>query len=357
MNKKLIASISAIAVVATLFAGCAKKDDSTTKTTKEIKVGLSTDEGGLNDKSFNQSADAGIKKAQTDLKVGYKAVESKTKDDYESNLDALVADGSDLVFGIGFQMETALGNVADKYSDKKFAIVDTVVNKPNVVSYTFKEQEGSFLMGVIAGKTTKTNKVGFIGGKDEALINKFEAGFVAGVESVNPTAAADLLNRKNVAYVNSFADAALGKQAAQNLINSGCDVIYHAAGGVGVGMFQAIQEANKAGNKVWGIGVDMDQAQTLPQYADIILSSMIKRVDTATYEATKSVVDDKFQGGKNVVLGIKEGAIGIAETSSKNTSKDVLDLVQKYQDAIKDGKITAPSTIDELKAFKPVEVK
>ncbi len=359
MNKKLISSISALVVATTLFAGCAKTDNGAAKggDTKTIKVGLTTDEGGLNDKSFNQSADTGIKKAVDEFKVGYKPIEAKTKDDYESNLDALVADGSDIVFAIGYQMEQAMTAVADKYPDTKFAIIDTVVDKKNVVSYNFKEQEGSFLMGVIAGKMTKTNKIGFIGGKDQVLINRFEVGFAAGVESVNPAAAAELKNRGTVVYAESFGDTTLGKEAAKNLMNKGCDVIYHAAGGVGVGMFQAIQEAKNAGKEVWGIGVDMDQAKTLPEYANIILSSMIKRVDTATYEGTKSVVDGNFKGGTSVNLGIKEGAIDIAETSSKNTPKDVLDLVEKYKTAIKDGKITVPSTLEELKSFKPVEVK
>lgn len=360
MNKKLIASISTLVLATTLFAGCAKTDNGTANSgnsSKTVKIGLSTDEGGLNDKSFNQSADAGIKKAVDELKVDYKPIESKSKDDYEPNLDALVANGSDLVFGIGFQMEQAIGNVADKHPDSKFAIIDTAVDKPNVVSYSFKEQEGSFLMGVIAGKMTKTNKVGFIGGKDSALINKFEAGFAAGVKSVNPAAGDDLINRKTVVYAESFEDMSKGKEAAKNLMNAGCDVIYHAAGGVGIGMFQALQEAKDAGKQVWGIGVDMDQSLTLPQNADIILSSMIKRVDQATFEATKTVVDGTFKGGTQVVLGIKDGAIDIASTSNKNTPKDVLDLVDKYKTEIKDGKIVVPGTITELKAFKPVEVK
>lgn len=359
MNKKLIASISALAIATTLFAGCAKTDDTAKggDNAKTVKVGLTTDEGGLNDKSFNQSADEGLKKAVTDLKVEYKPIEAKTKDDYESNLDALVADGSNLVFAVGFQMEQAMTAVADKHADTNFVIIDTVVDKPNVVSYNFKEQEGSFLMGVIAGKMTKTNKIGFIGGKDSALINKFEAGFAAGVESVNPAAAAELKSRGTVVYAESFGDTTLGKEAAKNLMNKGCDVIYHAAGGVGVGMFQAIQEAKDSGKAVWGIGVDMDQAVTLPQFSSIILSSMIKRVDTATYEATKSLVDGNFKGGTSVNLGIKEGAVDIAPTSDKNTPKEVIELVNKYKEQIKDGKITVPSSLDELKSFKAVEIK
>lgn len=367
-KKRLVALFATVAVAATLFAGCAKTEAPKTDANKpaagdkaKVKIGLSTDEGGINDKSFNQAADAGIKKAQSEFGVEYKPIESKVKEDYETNLDALVGNGSNLVFGVGFQMETAMENVAKKYADKNFALIDSgAFEDPNakepkqlknVHSYLFKSEEGSFLMGVIAGKTTKTNKVGFIGGKDFELINNFEAGYVAGVKAVNPAAAENLMNRKTVKYADSFGDSAKGKELAKALINDGCDVIYHAAGGVGEGMFQAIKEAKDGGKNVWGIGVDMDQAVTLPQYANYILSSMIKRVDTATYEATKAVVNGTFKGGEIQKLGLKEDGVGIAGTSSKNTAKDVLDLVTKYQDAIKAGKITVPAKPADVKNF------
>ncbi|GKU27169.1 BMP family lipoprotein [Clostridium folliculivorans] len=360
-KKKLMAAVASVAVVATLFAGCASKSNDKTTTDnktsdKKVMVGLSTDEGGLNDKSFNQAADTGIKKAKDEFKFDYKAVESKSKDDYESNLDALVSEKANLVVGVGFQMSDAVKNAASKHTDVNFAIVDSAVDAANVRSILFKEQDGSFLMGVIAGKMAGTGKVGFIGGKDMELIQKFEAGFAAGVKAVNPTAAEDLIGRKTVQYVDSFTDAAKGKEAAKNLINAGCTVIYHAAGGAGEGMFQAVQEANKNGKKVWAIGVDMDQAVTLPQYADVILSSMIKKVDFATYQAAKDIVNGTFKAG-TVELGLKEGGIDIAGTSSKNTPKDVLDLVAKYQAAVKDGKITVPTKPADVKAFAPAAVQ
>lgn len=367
-KKRLVALFATVAVAATLFAGCAKTEAPKTDTNKpaagdksKIKVGLSTDEGGINDKSFNQAADEGIKKAQGEFGFDYKPIESKVKEDYENNLDALVSNGSNIVFGVGFQMESAVENIAKKYKDKNFALIDSgAFEDPNakepkqlanVHSYLFKEEEGSFLMGVIAGKMTKTNKVGFIGGKDFELINRFEAGFAAGVKAVNPKAAEDLMSRKTVKYADSFGDSAKGKELTKSLINDGCDVVYHAAGGVGEGMFQAIKEAKDGGKNVWGIGVDKDQAAILPTYAPYILSSMIKRVDTATYEACKAVVNGTFKGGEIQKLGIKEDAVGIAPTSDKNTPKDVLDLVAKYQAAIKAGKITVPAKPADVKNF------
>ncbi|EJO5347985.1 BMP family ABC transporter substrate-binding protein [Clostridium botulinum] len=366
MKKKKIIALLATAVMAvSLFAGCGNKDTSGEQSAdkkEKVKIGLSTDEGGLNDKSFNQSADAGVKKAQKELNVEYKPIESKQKEDYESNLEALVNDGSNLTFGIGFQMEQAMKNVAKKYPDKNFAIVDTVVDAPNVQSLTFKDNEGSFLMGVIAGKMTKTNKVGFIGGKDFAPINKFEVGFVAGVKSVNEEAAKGLMGSNGkpgpmIKYADSFGDTNKGYELGKSLYGAGCDVVYHAAGGVGIGLFKAAKELNKPNKKIWAIGVDEDQAVKVPEYKDIILSSMIKRVDAATFNATKEVVDGTFKGGKHIELGLKEDGVDVAPTSNKNTSKEVLDLVGKYKKAIKDEKIKVPATRKELSKFTPTEIK
>ena len=351
MNKKRFISMFSAAIVSvSLFSGCGQKQElkpitEGTSKSSQVKVGLSTDEGGLNDKSFNQAADTGIKEAQKKFGVDYKPIESTKKEDYEANLEALVSNGSNLVFGVGFQMEQAMKDVAGKHKDKNFAIIDTTVDLSNVESITFKEQEGSFLMGVIAGKMTKTNKVGFIGGKDQALINKFEAGFAAGVKAVNPQAATGLISADGkspgtmVKYADSFNDTNKGYELAKSLYGEGCDVIYHAAGGVGIGMFKA------------GIGVDMDQAVTVPEYAGVILSSMVKRVDTATYNAVQDAVNGKFQGGKHVELGLKEDGVGIAGTSNKNTPKEVLDLVNKFAEAIKAGKFTVPATRDEANKF------
>ena len=199
---------------------------------------------------------------------------------------------------------------------------------------------------------TKTGKIGFIGGKDFDLINRFESGFAAGVKSVNPKAAAGLLNRENVIYANSFNDTVKGYEAGKQLYGSGCDIVYHAAGGVGIGLFQAAEELLTKGSKVWAIGVDMDQAVTLPKFKNVILTSMIKRVDVSTYSVIKDVVDNKFKGGTVINLGLSEDGVGIASTSDVNTPKDILTLVNKYSDAIKAKKIFVPTNRKQANAFK-----
>ncbi|MCB2292897.1 BMP family ABC transporter substrate-binding protein [Clostridium algoriphilum] len=359
-KKKVIAILAAVSVVATLFVGCGtKKEETKTKVTKStVTIGLSTDEGGLNDKSFNQSANAGVNKAKGEDGFKYTPIESKQKEDYTPNLETLVENGSNLTFAIGYQMADAITEVAKNHTDSNFAIIDSVVNLPNVVSINFKEQEGSFLMGVIAGRMTKTNKIGFIGGKDTELISRFESGFVAGVKSVNPEAAKGLTSTNGkspgstVKYADSFDDSAKGYEIAKSLYQDGCDVVYHAAGGVGIGLFKAAKELKDNKKQVWAIGVDMDQSLTVPQYADVILSSMIKRVDTATYNESKAQVNEKFKGGTSLTLGLKEKGVGIADTSGKNVPKTVLDEVKKYENKIITGEIVVPVNRKEVMSFK-----
>ena len=370
-KKKVIAVLTAVVVVATLFMGCAKTEEpvvptETTKTEEVAKptttIGLCTDEGGLNDKSFNQSADEGVKKAKAEDGFDYKSLESKKKEDYVANLESLVEENANLTFAIGFQMFDAMTEVAKNHPDKNFAIIDSVVELPNVASITFKEQEGSFLMGIIAGKMTKTNKIGFIGGKDFDLINRFEAGFAAGVKAVNPEAAKGLISTSKdpkkltpgstVKYADSFEDTAKGYELAKSLYQDGCDIVYHAAGGVGIGLFKAADELKKAGKPVWAIGVDMDQSLTVPDYAGVILTSMMKRVDTATYNESKAQAKGDFKGATVISLGLKEKGVGIAETSSKNVPADILTLVKTFEDKVIAGEIVVPANRQEAMDFK-----
>ncbi|MCY6371089.1 BMP family lipoprotein [Clostridium ganghwense] len=382
-KRRLVAMLATVAVVASLFAGCAGKTENTEKKPgqeqkaqkSDVRIGLSTDEGGLNDKSFNQAANEGIKKAQEEFGFQYKPLESTQKENFVPHLQTLALDAnSDLTFAIGYQMAEALKEVATQAKDKNFAIVDSVPNEKkdylgNVQYLTFKEEEGSFLVGAIAAKTTKTNKIGFIGGKEGPLIGRFEAGYIAGARAVNP----DI--KVVVKYADSFGDANKGYELAKGLYGEDCDIVFHAAGGVGLGLFKAAKEIKDGGKQVWSIGVDQDQVLTItdankkPMYADVILTSMIKRVDTATYLAAKEVVEGNFKGGINKVFGLKEDGVGIAPTSrgeipddvkdivKQNVSNDAIQLVDKYAAAIKEGKITVPQKPEEAKTFTTDAIK
>ena len=355
MKKGISIILASVLVFATLFAGCTTSNpesgNATTSNSENLLVGLVTDQGGVNDKSFNQAANTGLESAVKDFGVKKQVIESKMFEDYEQNLQAFVSNNANLIVGVGYMMQDAVTNVSKQNPDSNFLFIDGVVDNPNVLNVTFKENEGSYLMGIIAAKMSNTGKVGFIGGIDGELIQRFEAGFVAGVKSINAEAGALLENRTLVRYAGSFDDVQKGNELAKVLINDGCDVIYHAAGGVGIGMFTAVQETRSSGKDVWAIGVDMDQAVTLPDYKDFIISSMMKRVDTATYTATKDLVNGSLKTGTHQQLGLKEDGVGIAPTTSDKVSQDILDLVDQYSNAVKDGTIVVPATIDAVKSF------
>lgn len=355
MKKKIISMLAAVAVITTTIAGCGTKTETgeggNSAGNKEYVFGMSTDQGGLGDKSFNDAAHAGLQKvkAENDNVKDIFVLESKQEENFEPNLKQL-AKNNDLTVAVGYLMRGALDKVASENPDKNFTIIDEVVELPNVKSIKFKAEEGSFLMGVIAGEMTKTNKIGFIGGMEDDLILTFEAGFVAGVKAVNPEAAEDLLSRKTVKYAASYGDSGKGYELAKSLYSDGCDVIYHAAGATGLGMFKA---ASETGN--WAIGVDQDQAVTNESFADVILSSMIKKIDVATYEACQSVVDGKFVAD-TTILGLKEGGVDMAESTSKNTPQEVIDIANNYKKAIVEGKITVPGDLESLKNFTVPEI-
>ncbi|WP_125153428.1 BMP family lipoprotein [Clostridium rectalis] len=367
MNKKKVVSLLAAAVMSlSLFAGCGgsgeKKAESDNKAKEtKIKVGIVTDQGGINDGSFNQSAYAGIQKAEKELGVEMiSPIESKQQNQIQPNLKQM-AGSADLVVGCGFMMKNPMIEVSKEVADKKFMIVDQVVESPNTVSITFKEQEGSFLVGVIAGKLTKTNKVGFLGGMEGDVINRFESGFIAGVMSVNPEAGKALMPvdaktpGKNVKYVNSFDDQQKAYEASKMLYNNnGCDIVFHAAGGAGTGLFKAAKESNK-----YAIGVDSDQAADpkLKEYKDTIIVSMEKKVGDSVIDVIKSIKEDKFQGGKHIVLGIKEDRVRVAPTiNEKVVTKEAQELSDKYKEAIKGDKFKVPATRKELKEFKVPQI-
>lgn len=309
-------------------------------TGKTISVGIVFDSGGLGDKSFNDSAWRGIQKAETELGIKVSKVESKEEKDYETNLAAMADDGNDLVIAVGLNQGKALEKVAPMYPDTKFAIVDGTVNAPNVRMLKFKEEEGSYLVGFLAGKMTKTGKVGFVGGQELDLIKKFEYGFAAGVNAANPQAT--VLPAK---YVGSWDNIDNAKIAADALFSSGADIVYHAAGRAGLGVIRAAKDKN-----LYAIGVDSDQDGEAPGN---VLTSMIKNVDAAVFSTIKDMVDGKFESGEKIYDIAQEG-VGISELkyTRELVGPDVLAELMAVKQAIADGDTKVPSTKAEYDALK-----
>ena len=314
---KFVGAVLAMGMLAALATGCTQAAEPEAPVSEapktDIKAAMVTDVGGLGDKSFNDLSNEGLKRAQKELGTEIKVLESKEPTDYESNLNQLATAGYSPIFAVGFLMTDTVTKVSPQFADVTFGGIDIFFEKPgaNVVGLNFKEQEAGFLAGVVAGKLTTMpdvdprindkKVVGFVGGMEIPPVQKFEAGFVQGVKSVDPT-----VEVKSI-YTGTFTDAQKGIEAGKSLIEGGADIIFAAAGSTGNGSAKACQD-----NKALFIGVDADQFNTIPGIGDTILTSAIKRVDNAVFLTVKDAVDGTFKGAENKVFGLAEDGVGLA---------------------------------------------
>ena len=350
--------ISSVVATGAILAACGtdeektdSKDTSNNDTGSETNTGsgdgdfsiaMVTDVGGVDDKSFNQSAWEGVQKFGADNGLtkgdgGFDYLQSNSDADYNTNLNNLLRRDFDLVFGVGFMMGDAIEEMANDNPDAKLALIDAEVKADNVASILFKEQEGAFLAGVVAASMSESGKIGFIGGTDIPVINRFHAGFVEGALAVNP----DIEIQVN--YTGVFDDASKGKIAANSMYSSGVDIIFHAAGGTGNGVFSEAKE-RKAKDKdanVWVIGVDADQYAEgqVDDSTNITLTSMLKGVNTAVIDIATKAKNGEFPGGTTTVYGLAEDGVGLADSRGA-IPQDVMDKVEEYKEKIASGEIT-----------------
>ena len=358
-KRKFGLALSMVLAAGTILGACGNNDsdEASTGESKEEKtfsVAMVTDVGGVDDKSFNQSAWEGIEAFGKENNLeqgvgGYHFIESANDADYAPNLNSLVRNEFDLIYGIGYKLAADIQAVAEQRPDSKFAIVDEVVEADNVASITFKEEQGSFLAGVAAALQTESNKIGFIGGIDSPLINKFEVGFIAGVKTVKPNA------EVMVQYAGGFDKADIGKEMANSMYKQNVDIIFHASGGTGNGVFTAATELKKANNdaNVWVIGVDSDQYEEgkVPGTdLNVTLTSMLKRVDVAVKDLAMKTLEGNFPGGEAIQYGIEDEAVGLA-TTGNHLSEETLATVNEWTEKIKAGEVNIPTTREELKAM------
>ena len=331
---KTTSATSAASTTSAAGSASSTKSGSTTTAKSDLKVGLITDVGGIHDHSFNETSWKGLEKAKTDFGVEINYLESKTDADYSSNIESFVDEDYDLIVCVGFKLAEATKKAAESHPDKKFAIIDDASNAslPNVTCLTFKQEQASYLVGYVAGLVTKKNNVGFVLGMASEMMNKFGYGYLAGVYAANPKATVQQID------ANNFADPAIGKTSATTMITNGADVIFHAAGGTGVGVIQACQE-----NKISAIGVDTDQSSLAPV---TVITSAMKRVDNAVYDSVKQLVEGTLKGGE-VVYDLSKGGVDIAPTT-KLLSEDVLKKVEEVKAKILSGEIVVPGTKAEF---------
>ncbi|WP_128893836.1 BMP family lipoprotein [Longirhabdus pacifica] len=343
MKKFLLTLSATMLIFAIVLAGCGQSNDESeenqgTGASSDVEIGMVTDTAGVDDKSFNQSAWEGLNKLYEErgtAKPQY--LQSSSEEDYITHLNRMVRD-KDLTWGIGFNMADEVKETAEQNPEAKIAVIDAEIQDvPNVVSVTFSENEGSYLVGVVAGLTTKSNKIGFVGGMEIPVIENFETGFIAGVKAVNPDA------EIQTNYTGSFEKADLGKQAAATFYDSGVDIIFHAAAATGNGIFTEAKERKATGQDVWVIGIDKDQALEFGN--EVTLTSMMKKVDEAVYQVSSDFVDGTFEGGSHIVLGLKENGVGLP-TENPNITEDILQQVEEYKEQIISGAITVPSAYE-----------
>ncbi len=384
-HRPLPVLLAFVALLAVASPACKKSssESADAPAARSLKVGLVTDVGGRGDQSFNDSALRGLElwaagkkhqggryvEATTDevqaslsedlrarepkiAPVGVTPVvlQSRAQEDYEPNLQLLADQKASLIVGVGFMLENAIEAAARRNPESKFLLIDSPLidaqgkpfSLPNVKTVVFKEEEGSFLVGALAGLVSKSGKVGFVGGMEIPLIKKFETGFRAGVRTTKTDA------QTLVGYTGSFDNVAAGKQVAQDLLSKGADIIFHAAGSDGLGVIQAVKEARARGRDVYVIGVDSDQSHVAP---DAVLTSMVKRVDLAVWEASRELSQGQFTAGDSV-WGLREGGVTAADVRVEFEGKTAaLERVAALRREIVEGRIQVPASETELAKF------
>jgi len=330
--KKIVSLVLALAMVLTmgLSVASAEKDS--------IKVGMVTDVGGVNDQSFNQTSWEGLKALhEEDPSIEVQYLESKTDADYQTNINTFIDEDYDLIICVGYMLASATREAAIDNPDQLFAIIDDSTNAdlPNVACLMFAQEQASYLVGLVAGSMTQSKVVGYVQGMVSDTMNLFGIGYITGVKEVCPDATVLQYN------ANNFGDIAGGNTAAKDMITKGADVIYHAAGGTGMGVINACDEAG-----IWAIGVDSDQSNLAP---DHVITSAMKRVDVASQDISKAVKAEAFEAGVHT-YDLSNGGVDLAPTRT-HIPEDVLKVVEDAKAAIIAGTKTVPTTTAECPDF------
>jgi basic membrane protein A len=368
-KKRIVSLIAAATIFTTLLAGCGKTQEPAKQPAGETKpavtttkVGMVTDSGTIDDKSFNQGTWEGIlkyKKDKNTIEEKYLQPSGEQKTDYINAINDLIDAGFKIVVTPGFKFETAINESAAAHKDSTFILIDgqphngdgKFVKHDNVVSVFFNEHEAGFLAGVASALSTKSGKLGFVGGMEIPPVQKFGWGFKAGVSYANKTFGTKA-EVTDYIYQGSFNDVAAGQTLAAGMYNKGVDIVFHAAGGVGVGVFNEAKQRAEKGEKVFVVGVDVDQYETgkITNGSSVTLTSAVKGIDVAAYNYIDAKLNNKFPGGQVITLALKDNGVGIP-AKNPNLSDDVVKKVEEAKKAVVDGKITVPATQADLDAF------
>ena len=356
MKKKLLSALAIVTLTMSLFAGCGSNGASESKQegadSAAIKVGMVTDSGTIDDKSFNQGTWEGLQKAQQEFGADIKYLQpgGETEADYLKEIGNLYDAGYKMVITPGYKFATSIYKAQDKYQDAKFVIIDSEPADENgnakvgenTVAISFAEHQSGFIAGVATAMQLKEGEVGFIGGMESAPVQKYNWGFQQGVKYANENLGTNVtMNANHVVYSGSFSDTAQGQQLAAAMFDDGVKAIFCAAGGVGNGAITEAKTRVKNGQEAWIIGVDVDQYNDgmTEDGKSIILTSAMKKVKEATYDMAKEANDGKFQGGKTLVFDINNDGVGIPEENPNLTDEAIKPAIDDIIAKLKDGTI------------------
>ena len=334
--KKILALVMALCMVFALCAcGQTAAPAESAAPAEKVKIGMVTDVGGVNDKSFNQTSWEGLQALDPEVfEVNY--LESKTDADYQTNINTFVDEGYDLIICVGYMLADATREAAEANPDQLFAIIDdATIDLPNVACLMFAQEQASYLVGLVAGSVTESKTVGYVQGMVSDSMNLFGIGYITGVLEACPDATVLQYN------ANAFGDIAGGSTAAKDMITKGADVIYHAAGGTGIGVISACDEEG-----IWAIGVDTDQAPLAP---DHVLTSAMKRVDVAAQDISKAVAEGNFTAGIHM-YDLSNGGVDLAPTRD-HIPAEVIEVVEAAKTAIINGEKSVPTSVDDCPEF------
>ena len=338
------------------LVGCSPKEEQQT-----IKVGMVTDSGSIDDKSFNQGSWEGILNFQSqheNVEVQYIQPSGETLQDYTSAIDNLILAGNEVIVMPGFKFDETASVVAEEYPDTEFILIDAEPTKDgepvaydNVVSIFFKENEAGFLSGVASALQTKTGKLGFIGGFNIHSVAKFGYGYVSGVAYANKYLGTDAYVT-DYTYVGSFNDVNLGKSVGGGMFDKGVDIIHHASGVVGVGAISEAKTRSENGENVYVVGVDIDQYDegVTSKGNSVILTSSMKRLDVAVKTQLENWLNGEFEGGNVIIMDYMQDGVGLP-IENPNLTESTIKALEEVGKALSDGTVKVPSTVEELESF------
>lgn len=358
ISLKAVLGAAVLVLSAFVICSCTKSEETTKKA---MKVGMVTDAGTIDDKSFNQGTWEGIIRAEKELGVEIKYLKpvGTTEADYVKEISNLYDSGYKFIVCPGFKFETAIFKAQTKYPDAQLVLIDgnahpadsyDAQNGPNTIGILFAEQEAGFTAGLAAALQLKEGRFGFIGGMEIPAVQKFNWGWQQGIKYANENLGTNIeMHPEDFVYQGTFSDIAAGQQIAASMFDRGVTCIHAAAGGVGVGVINETKARRQVGKDVWVVGVDVNQYNEglLPDKKSVVLTSAMKYVDRASYDMVKDELDGKFQGGRTLILTAKEDAVGIPP-ENPNLSDEVQAKVNEIYQQIKSGAIVVADKQGDL---------